>query len=158
MFHITSMHCFHPNGHFDLNEQHLEGLYSYKQPFPVRPTFHVILASVQFQLQPSEYALTGDNIIIFALCVLQATLWISSVSGMYHYHCYNLCTISSSPACFFVSPCSSFMTLYFPTSVVLFYLFLIYHVCLCLCQMIYLFLERKSTWTLKNEMVCLCNI
>lgn len=89
MFHITSMHCFHPNGHFDLNEQHLEGLYSYKHPFPVRPTFHIILASVQLQLQPTEYTLTGDNIVIFALCVLQATLWISSVSGMYHYHYLN---------------------------------------------------------------------
>ena len=74
MFHITSMHCFHPDGHFDLNEQHLEGLYSYKQPFPVRPTFHIILASIQFQLQSTEYTLTGDNIIIFALCVAGDTV------------------------------------------------------------------------------------
>ena len=47
---------------------------SFKQPFPVRPTFHVILASVQFQLLPSEYTLTGDNIIIFALCVAGHTV------------------------------------------------------------------------------------
>lgn len=58
--------------------------------------------------------------------------------------CYNLCTISSSPACFFVSPCSSFMTLYFPTSVVLFYLFLIYHVCVFVSNDFIFYFFRKK--------------